>query len=133
MKHYDHNTSRSQEPWKVITFIRPASVHRSLSAGRHGWQCRNSLKENFKYRFKSIPLLLLAFLWFLTGSNSFSQESQLAQTPPMGWMTWNMFGPDISEDLLIEMADAIKKTGRPMIYAICEWGQRKPWTCWSLG
>jgi len=26
-----------------------------------------------------------------------------------------------------KMGDALKKTGRPMVYAICEWGQRKPW------
>jgi len=26
-----------------------------------------------------------------------------------------------------KMGDALKKTGRPIIYAICEWGQRKPW------
>lgn len=26
-----------------------------------------------------------------------------------------------------KMSDAIKKTGRPMVFAICEWGQRKPW------
>jgi alpha-galactosidase len=26
-----------------------------------------------------------------------------------------------------KMADALKKTGRPMVFAICEWGVRKPW------
>lgn len=26
-----------------------------------------------------------------------------------------------------KMGDALKKSGRPMIFAICEWGQRKPW------
>lgn len=25
------------------------------------------------------------------------------------------------------MSDALKATGRPIVYAICEWGQRKPW------
>ena len=25
------------------------------------------------------------------------------------------------------MGDALKATGRPIVYAICEWGQRKPW------
>lgn len=25
------------------------------------------------------------------------------------------------------MGDAIRKTGRPMVYAICEWGPRRPW------
>ncbi|MES2278131.1 MAG: alpha-galactosidase [Bacteroidota bacterium] len=26
-----------------------------------------------------------------------------------------------------KMGDALKKTGRPIVYSICEWGQRKPW------
>ena len=26
-----------------------------------------------------------------------------------------------------KMGDALKSTGRPIVYAICEWGQRKPW------
>ena len=26
-----------------------------------------------------------------------------------------------------KMGDALQKTGRPIVYAICEWGQRKPW------
>lgn len=26
-----------------------------------------------------------------------------------------------------KMSDALKATGRPIVYAICEWGQRKPW------
>jgi len=26
-----------------------------------------------------------------------------------------------------KMGDALKETGRPIVYAICEWGQRKPW------
>ena len=26
------------------------------------------------------------------------------------------------------MGDALKKTGRKMVYSICEWGQSKPWT-----
>lgn len=26
-----------------------------------------------------------------------------------------------------KMGDALKKTGRPIVYSICEWGPRKPW------
>ncbi len=26
-----------------------------------------------------------------------------------------------------KMGDALKQTGRPIVYAICEWGRRKPW------
>ncbi|MCK4998279.1 MAG: putative Ig domain-containing protein [Anaerohalosphaera sp.] len=35
----------------------------------------------------------------------------LALTPPMGWMTWNMFAGNISEQLIMEIADAMVATG----------------------
>jgi alpha-galactosidase len=35
----------------------------------------------------------------------------LAQTPPMGWNSWNTFGWQISEDLIKETADAWKDQG----------------------
>lgn len=36
---------------------------------------------------------------------------QLAQTPPMGWNSWNKFGCDVSEGLIKEVADALVTTG----------------------
>ncbi len=35
----------------------------------------------------------------------------LAATPPMGWNTWNTFGPDIDQDLVVATADALVSTG----------------------
>ncbi len=35
----------------------------------------------------------------------------IAQLPPMGWNTWNTFGTDISEDLVLEMADVMVREG----------------------
>mgnify|MGYP000010589350 FL=1 len=35
----------------------------------------------------------------------------LAQTPPMGWNSWNKFGCDVSEKLMKEMADAMVESG----------------------
>ena len=35
----------------------------------------------------------------------------LAPTPPMGWNTWNRFGPFVSESLVLETADALVGTG----------------------
>ena len=32
-------------------------------------------------------------------------DALLAPTPPMGWMSWNQFGPEVSDKLLREMAD----------------------------
>ena len=40
-----------------------------------------------------------------------SPNGVLAPTPPMGWMSWNQFGPEVSEGLLREMADAMVSTG----------------------
>ena len=35
----------------------------------------------------------------------------LAQTPPMGFNTWNTFGPDINEKMLMEITDVIVEQG----------------------
>src|SRR6185369_7370810 len=31
-------------------------------------------------------------------------------------------------ELYTKMRDALKKTGRPIVYSLCEWGENKPWT-----
>ena len=35
----------------------------------------------------------------------------LGKTPPMGWNSWNTFGPNISETLIMEIADAMVEKG----------------------
>lgn len=40
-----------------------------------------------------------------------TERGKLAPTPPMGWMTWNMFKDDISEQLIKETADAMVESG----------------------
>ena len=35
----------------------------------------------------------------------------LARTPPMGWNSWNTFGADICEKVVLETADAMVRTG----------------------
>lgn len=40
-----------------------------------------------------------------------SEFDKLAQTPPMGWNSWNKFGCNVSEKLIKEMADAIVSSG----------------------
>jgi alpha-galactosidase len=43
---------------------------------------------------------------------SFAQGSRpLAQTPPMGWNSWNKFGCNVSDKLIREMADAVVSSG----------------------
>lgn len=49
-------------------------------------------------------------------------------TPPMGWNSWNTFGPDISEDLIRETADSMVAAGLPDYgyeYLVID-------DCWSL-
>lgn len=40
-----------------------------------------------------------------------SISNGLAQTPPMGWSSWNNFGPDINETLIKHTIDAMEKAG----------------------
>lgn len=53
----------------------------------------------------SVVTPFLAPLSFAQGSNS------LAQTPPMGWNSWNKFGCNVSDKLIREIADAMVSTG----------------------
>lgn len=40
-----------------------------------------------------------------------ASSTPLAQTPPMGWNSWNKFGCNVSEQLIRETADAMVSTG----------------------
>ncbi len=40
-----------------------------------------------------------------------TEYEMLAPTPPMGWNSWNTFGPDINETVVRETADAFVKEG----------------------
>jgi alpha-galactosidase len=50
---------------------------------------------------------------FGTGERAFRIVcgEKLALTPPMGWMSWNLFGCDINEDKMIALADAMVTSG----------------------
>jgi alpha-galactosidase len=58
------------------------------------------------YRF--IAAILLSLLLTSAWAQKFPG---LADTPPMGWNSWNKFGCDISEKLIRETADAMVKSG----------------------
>jgi len=58
----------------------------------------------------SRTLLLLAAI-FALGPVAVSLDQQLANTPPMGWNSWNKFGCNVSEDLIRQIADAIVASG----------------------
>ena len=59
--------------------------------------------------FKTIALSLLC----MQGVTAHAQtpRNQLAPTPPMGWMTWNLFKGDINETLIRQTADAMVEEG----------------------
>jgi alpha-galactosidase len=50
--------------------------------------------------------LLLAALAGVAG-----RDDGLARTPPMGWSTWYAFGANLNETRVVQMADAIVRTG----------------------
>jgi len=60
----------------------------------------------------------LVFLFLFAILPAFTQKyDDLAQTPPMGWNSWNQFGCRINETVVREMADAMVESG--MKEAVC--------------
>ncbi len=55
--------------------------------------------------------LIAIFTFVLFPGASAQKFEKLAQTPPMGWNSWNKFGCDVSEKLIMEVADAMVNTG----------------------
>ena len=55
------------------------------------------------------PTLLLLLSRVVVGYNN-----GLARTPQMGWNTWNKFGCDIDEELIVESAKVVAE--RMMVY-----------------
>ena len=58
-----------------------------------------------------ISLMCLATLTINEANAQGTQRNKLAQTPPMGWMTWNLFKGNINEKLIRETADAMVESG----------------------
>lgn len=57
---------------------------------------------------RSLLLLVAVFVFISADSQKFDQ---LAKTPPMGWNSWNKFHCDVSEILIMQMADAMVSSG----------------------
>ena len=56
-------------------------------------------------------VVMMATSAFAQQPTATTERGKLAPTPPMGWMTWNMFKGDISEQLIKETADAMVESG----------------------
>jgi len=61
-------------------------------------------------------LIMFAAVLFMTVSfagaaMAQTQRDSLAQTPPMGWNSWNKFACNVSEDLIKSVADAMATNG----------------------
>ena len=79
-----------------------------------------AMKKSFVLIF---ALLLFSFL--ITGEHF----EDLARTPPMGWNSWNRFGCDVSEKLIMEMAEAMVASGMKAAgyrYIVID-------DCWQVG
>lgn len=56
----------------------------------------------------SVPRMMIILLITVTAPAALAQKFEgLAQTPPMGWNTWNTFASNINEELIHETADII--------------------------
>ena len=54
----------------------------------------------------------LIFILLLVAATGWSQDRmELAPTPPMGWMSWNLYGENINEQLIRDVADAMVEKG----------------------
>ena len=69
----------------------------------------SDLKLKIIYQMKRCILLIGAAFLFLSASAQ--KFDQLAKTPPMGWNSWNKFGCNVSESLIMQMADAMVSSG----------------------
>ncbi|RIH64475.1 glycoside hydrolase family 27 protein [Mariniphaga sediminis] len=70
--------------------------------------------------------IVLTFFFMNVQAQKFDQ---LAQTPPMGWNSWNKFGCDVSEALIMEIADEMVRSGMKDAgyeYVVID-------DCWQIG
>ncbi len=59
----------------------------------------------------SLALFVASICVAALAQPSGGSPSQLAQTPPMGWNSWNKFACNVSEELIRETADAMISSG----------------------
>jgi alpha-galactosidase len=60
---------------------------------------------------KRVALSLIPLFLCVAATVHAQKFEDLAQTPPMGWNSWNHFGCDVTEQLIRETADAMVSSG----------------------
>lgn len=66
---------------------------------------------NCKWPAKLVFILCASVLFIDIAGAQQIERNSLAQTPPMGWNSWNKFGCNVSEDLIRSVVDAIATNG----------------------
>jgi alpha-galactosidase len=56
-------------------------------------------------------LFFFAAVLFLFAGAAAQKFEKLAKTPPMGWNSWNKYGCNVSEALIMQMADVMVSSG----------------------
>jgi len=68
-------------------------------------------KRSMAQKIVLFVIALFMFILFAGQARAQNQRDSLAQTPPMGWNSWNKFACNVSEDLIKSVADAIATNG----------------------
>lgn len=77
----------------------------------HRWHYQNAT-------LRRVFLLLLVIL----ANISSALQDGLALSPPMGWRSWNLYGTNVNQDLLLKiMKGMIKKRGKEQL-SLCDLG-----------
>lgn len=67
--------------------------------------------NNNNLRIKAVAFLLLIISILPLNIKAQDSWQDLAKTPPMGWNSWNTFGLEINEDLVMGIADVFVELG----------------------